>query len=77
VDGDAHTNGIESVWAVLKRSYMNFHFISKRHLPLYLDELTFRLNEGNCKFDTIDRIGALIRGVKDKRLTYRMLTHGI
>jgi transposase-like protein len=77
VDGDAHTNGIESIWAVLKRSCGTHHSISRRHLPLYVDEMAFRLNEGNCKFDTINRIGALIRGVKGKRLTYRMLTHGI
>jgi len=75
VDGDAHTNGIESVWAVLKRGHYGvYHSISPRHLPKYVDEFVFRLNEGNCQIDTIDRLDALIRGTSGMRLTYRMLT---
>jgi hypothetical protein len=36
----AHTNGIESVWAVLKRGYNGtFHNISTKHLNRYVDEL--------------------------------------
>jgi len=68
VDGMAHTNGIESFWAVLKRGfYGTYHWFSERHLPLYVNEFVFRLNEGNCKIDTMDRIEALVRGVKGKR----------
>jgi transposase-like protein len=77
VNGIAHTNGIESVWAVLKRGiYGTYHFVSRKHLCRYVNEVTFRLNEGNCKIDTVDRLAALVRGVKGKRLTFKMLTQG-
>jgi transposase-like protein len=75
VDGMAHTNGIESVWAVLKRGFYGvYHSFSEKHLPRYIDEFVFRLNEGNCAIDTIDRLESLVRGTVDKRLTYKMLT---
>ena len=39
VKGMASTNGIESVWAVLKRSITGtYHHVSKKHLPRYVDE---------------------------------------
>ena len=75
VDGMAYTNGIESVWAVLKRGfYGTYHSFSLKHLPRYLDEFSFRLNDGNCKIDMEDRLVAMIRNVKGKRLTWKMLT---
>jgi transposase-like protein len=78
VDGMAHTNGIESVWAVLKRGFYGiYHSFSEKHLPLYLSEFTFRLNEGNVVIDMLDRLRSLIKGVVGKRLTYKMLVHGI
>jgi len=78
VDGMAHTNSIESVWAVLQRGFYGiFHWFSRKHTQLYVDEFVFRLNEGNCKFDTVNRLDALVRGMKGKRLTYKMLVHGI
>ena len=74
----AHTNGIESVWASLKRGFNGvYHQFSEKHLALYIDEFVFRFNEGNCKIDTVDRLRSLVLGVKGKRLTYRMLVHGI
>ena len=55
----AHTNGIESVWAVLRRSLLGVHhWVSTKHLSRYLNESTFRLHEGNCRIDTIDRMRA-------------------
>ena len=78
VDGMAHTNSIESVWAVLQRGFYGiFHWFSRKHTQLYVDEFVFRLNEGNCKFDTVNRLDALVRGTTGKRLTYKMLVHGI
>src|SRR5215472_885388 len=45
VRGVVHTNSIESFWALLKRGVMgSFHHISKKYLPLYLAEFTFRHN---------------------------------
>ena len=74
VNGLAHTNGIESVWAVLKRGLTGtYHNVSVKHLPRYVDEFSFRLNEGNCKVDTIDRMGALAKGFGGKRLPYKEL----
>ena len=50
VDGMASTNGIESVWSVLKRMfYGTYHQFSKKHLQRHVDECTFRLNDGRCK----------------------------
>ena len=49
VDGMAHTNSIESVWAVLKRGYNGtYHNFSTKHLARYVDEFAFRLNGGEC-----------------------------
>jgi len=44
------TNGIESVFAVLKRGLIGvYHHASQKHLGRYVDEFAFRLNEGNVK----------------------------
>ncbi len=75
VDGMAHTNGIESVWAVLKRGFYGvYHQFSVKHLQRYVDEFAFRLNGGNVKICTLDRIDALLRKTNGKRLTYSNLT---
>ncbi|MFX0132961.1 MAG: IS1595 family transposase [Candidatus Hodarchaeota archaeon] len=74
VNGMAHTNSIESVWAVLKRGYHGtFHNFSVKHLQRYINEFTFRLNEGNCKIETMDRISALFQKSLGIRLTYKEL----
>jgi len=74
VDGMACTNGIESVWAVLKRGYTGtFHHFSVKHLEKYVNEFTFRLNEGNVKIHTMDRINSMILGTIGKKLTYKAL----
>jgi transposase-like protein len=45
VRGIVHTNSIESFWALLKRGIMgSFHHVSKKYLPLYLAEFSFRHN---------------------------------
>lgn len=77
VRDQAHTNGIESVWAVLKRGYNGiYHHWSKKHMQKYINEFMFRFNEGNCSNDTIDRIDSLLRLSKGKRLTYKGLIYG-
>jgi transposase-like protein len=48
VNGEATTNTIESMWAILKRSFHGIHHnMSKKHLQRYADELDFRHNEGS------------------------------
>ncbi len=40
-----HTNGIENVFSLLKRSIIgSFHHVSEKHLDKYLDEFEFRFN---------------------------------
>ena len=47
VKGMASTNGIESVWTVLKRSITGtYHYVSKKYPHRYVDEMAFRLSEG-------------------------------
>jgi transposase-like protein len=59
VRGNVHTNNIESFWSLLKRGVMgSYHNVSKKYLPLYLAEFTFRHN--NRK--DADMFGKLIAG---------------
>ena len=72
--GSVHTNSIESVWAVMKRGMHGvYHHASPKHLHRYVDEFTFRLNEGDVKRHTLDRLDSFIKAVDGKRLTYARL----
>jgi transposase-like protein len=75
VRGSVHTNGMESVWAVLKRGLHGvYHHASPKHLFRYVDEFTFRLNEGNVARHTFERLDSFVDGIAGKRLTYERLT---
>lgn len=51
VRGDVHTNTVESVWSLFKRSIVgSFHHLSVKHLPAYLDEIEFRFNNRDNPF---------------------------
>ncbi len=48
VRGEVHTQNIDSFWALLKRGVIGtFHHVSKKYLPLYLNEFSFRHNNRN------------------------------
>ena len=45
VRADVHTQGIEGVWSLFKRSIIgSYHQLSTKHGPAYLDEMAFRFN---------------------------------
>ncbi|HEV2188966.1 MAG TPA: IS1595 family transposase [Stellaceae bacterium] len=70
------TNSVEAVWAVLQRGiYGTYHHVSEKHLDRYLNEFTFRLNEGNVERHTLQRLDSFADGVAGKRLTYKALIH--
>jgi len=72
VDGMAHTNGMESFWAMMKRWYHGtYHQISPEHLDRYVAEFSHRHNERPK--DTIDQMGCLVQSMDRKRLTYEQL----
>ena len=72
VRGQAHTNGIESFWAMLKRGCDGtYHRMSGKHLERYVTEFTGRHNVR--EMDTTDQMELLARGMVGKRLPYREL----
>lgn len=72
VSAEAHTNGIESFWALLKRGYYGiYHHMSYKHLHRYIDEFSYRHN--TSKIDIMDVINNTIVCTNNKRLTYKEL----
>ena len=72
VHGMAHTNGIESHWAMLKRGYVGvYHQMSAKHLHRYASEFEGRHNSRSN--DTINQVHNVIRGMDGKRLRYQDL----
>lgn len=68
------TNGVESVFAVMKRGIIGaYHHTSPKHLGRYVDEFAFRLSDGSVKRHTLDRLDSFIAGVTGRRLTYAEL----
>ena len=72
VRGQAHTNGVESFWALLKRGYQGtFHHLSEKHLNRYVAEFAGRHNLRDS--NTIDQMAAVVTRLVGKRLMYREL----
>ena len=72
VDGQIHTNGMESFWSMLKRGYIGtYHRMSEKHLQRYADEFAARHNRRQLA--TMDQIDEIVEGMEGKRLKYKDL----
>ena len=72
VRGNAHTQGIESFWAMLKRGHKGvYHQMSEKHLDRYVAEFAGRHNVRDA--DTLDQMTGLVADMVGKRLMYRDL----
>ena len=76
VDGQAHTNGLESFWSMLKRGYHGgYHRMSREHLQHYVEEFAGRHNAREA--DTVQQMRAIAAGFVGRRLKFTDLTdHG-
>lgn len=73
VEGNVHTNSIESFWALLKRGIRGTYVsVEPFHLFRYLDEQSFRYNER--KGTDQSRFLTVLGMIAGKRLTYEQLT---
>ena len=72
-DEGTTTNAIECFWSHLKRSIIGVYYItSKKHLQLYLNEMTFRYNTKQMRTDR--RFDLFLEKTQQKRLTWQSLT---
>ena len=66
-----HTNGIESVWSLLKRQIIGIHhWVSPKHLHRYVGEMAWRYNRRER--DEGQRVNDMLAW-SDGRLTYKAL----
>jgi len=73
VDGQVHTNGIESFWSMLKRAYAGtFHKISPKYLNRYIQEFAGRHNVRES--DTLEQMREVVWRLTGRSLGYRRLT---
>ena len=73
VRGQAHTNGVESFWSMLKRAHKGtFHKLSAKHLQRYVNEFAGRHNIR--EMDTIRQMEHVAAAMVGRRLMYAELT---
>jgi transposase-like protein len=71
VRGDVHTNSVEGVWSLFKRSIVgSYHQLSEKHLDAYLDEFEWRFNNRENPYLFRD---TLIKLVNANTLEYKEL----
>ena len=74
-DAPVSPDNTGSFYAVLRRGlYGVYHRPSMKHMSRYVNEVTFRLNEGNVKRHTLERLDSFVDAVVGKRITYEDLT---
>ncbi len=72
VRADVHTNTVEGVWSLLKRSIVgSYHQLSEKHLEAYADEVAFKFNNRQNPYWFRDTILNLLKG---ETLRYAELT---
>jgi transposase-like protein len=72
VRGNVHTNSVEGIWSLLKRSIVgSYHKLSTKHLDAYLDELEWRFNNRENPYLFRDTLRKLISA---DNIEYRELT---
>ena len=72
VKGNAHTNGIENFWSLLKRGINGiYHQVSPKHLSRYCDEYAYRFN--NRALCQQEKFNLAVFQADGRRLTYRAL----
>jgi transposase-like protein len=69
---DIHTNSIESAFSLLKRGILgSWHKVSAKHLPAYLEEMTFRFNRRGRSDLFVDTLRHMVTA---DPLTFEQLT---
>ena len=69
-----NTNSIESDWAVVKRAWKGTYiWWSMKYFQLYMNEFAFRLDEGNVKRDTMNRLESVFAALVGKTITLKEL----
>ena len=65
----AHTNEVESFWALLKRGHIGIcHHFSRKHLHRYISEFEGRHNQRPQ--DTLQQMVLMAAGMAGQRLRY-------
>jgi transposase-like protein len=72
VRADVHTNTVEGVWSLFKRSIVgSYHQLSEKHMDAYLDEMAFRFNNRANPYLFRDTLTKLLQS---ENLEYKTLT---
>lgn len=74
IDGKS-TNTVEGFFSLLKRGLIGtFHHVGEQHLQRYVKEFDFRWN--TRKITDAERAQIALKGISNKRLTYRRINAG-